>query len=144
MGVQEIDIRKDLNGPPAAAWELLADSSTWPSWTPIDSFEPVEPGGPDGVGEVRIFHTGRVTVRERIVERVPQRRLSYILLAGLAVRDYRAEIDLLPRGAGGEIRWHTTFRAKFPGSGRLYRRELTKATRQFVDGLAEAVAVPRT
>ena len=144
MGVQEIDIRRDLNREPAAAWELLSDSSTWPSWTPIDSYEPAEPGGPDGVGEVRIFHTGRITVRERIVELVPQRRLSYILLDGLAVRDYRAEIDLMPRGAGSEIRWHTTFRAKFPGSGWLYRRELAKATEQFVAGLAEALAAPRS
>jgi uncharacterized protein YndB with AHSA1/START domain len=144
MGVQEIDIRRDLNREPAAAWELLSDSSTWPSWTPIDSFELAEPGGPDGVGEVRIFHTGRIAVRERIVERVPERRLSYVLLAGLAVRDYRAEIDLTPRGAGSEIRWHTTFRAKFPGSGRLYRRELAKATEQFVAGLAKATAAPRS
>jgi Polyketide cyclase / dehydrase and lipid transport len=94
----------------------------------------------DGRGEVRAFKTGRVRVREEVVERRPQRRLSYTLRSGLPVRDYRAEIDLTPRRGGTEIRWHTTFTAKVPGTGRLYRWGLAKATRQFVDGLAKHAA----
>lgn len=139
MAHQEIDIRTTTSAAPAAVWALLDDSASWPSWTPIERFELVRPGGADGLGEVRRFTTGRVTVREEIVERRAERRLSYRLLGGLAVRDYRAEIDLRPRPAGGgtEIRWHTTFRPRVPGSGGLYRRALEKATRQFVDGLAD-------
>jgi hypothetical protein len=79
-------------------------------------------------------------VRERIVERLPNQRLSYILLSGLAVRDYRADIDLTPEGAGTTVRWHTTFKAKLPGLGWAYRRTLFKATRDFVDGLAQRAA----
>jgi uncharacterized protein YndB with AHSA1/START domain len=134
---QEIDIRKTTQAEPAAVWRLLDDSSSWPSWTPIESVDIERPGGADGLGEVRKFKTGRVRVREEIVERQPQRRLSYTLLAGLAVRDYRADIDLTPRPEGTEIRWHTTFRAKVPGTGWLYRWGLAKATQQFVDGLAK-------
>jgi len=76
-------------------------------------------------------------VREEIVERIPERRLSYTLLGGLAVRDYRADIDLeaVPTG-GTRIHWHTTFKPKVPGSGWLYRRALDKATTQFTEGLA--------
>ncbi len=115
MGHQEIDIRKTAEAPPAAVWQLLGDSASWPSWTPIDVAEIEQPGDRDGLGEIRTFKTGRITVREEIVERRPERRLSYRLLSGLAVRDYRADIDLTPRAGGTEIRWHTTFRAKVPG-----------------------------
>ncbi len=41
---------------------------------------------------------------------------------------------------GTDIRWHTTFTAKVPALGWLYRKALTKATQQFVDGLAEHAA----
>lgn len=73
-------------------------------------------------------------MRERIVERVPDRRVSYVLLSGLTVRDYRADVDLSPRGSGTSVRWHTTCTAR-PGTGWLYRRALVKATQEFVDGL---------
>lgn len=76
-------------------------------------------------------------MREEIVEYRPERRLSYTLLGGLALRDYRADIDLQANASGTEIHWHTTFRPKVPGMGRIYRRALTKATQQFIDGLAE-------
>jgi uncharacterized protein YndB with AHSA1/START domain len=131
---QKIDIRKTSPATPAAVWQLLGDSATWPTWTPIDRHEGVRSGGSDGTGEVRIFHTGRHTVREEIVERTPERRLSYTLLAGLALRDYRADIDLTPTPTGGtEVRWHTTFVAKVPGTGWIYRSALGKITKQLVD-----------
>jgi hypothetical protein len=98
------------------------------------------PGGADGLGEIRAFTTGRYTVREEIVEREANRRLSYALLTGLPLKDYRADIDLTPSGAGTEIRWHTTFRPKLPGTGWMFRRGLDKITREFVDGLAKAAA----
>lgn len=142
MALQEIDVRTTTSAEPAAVWALLADSTTWPAWTPIERAEILSPGKADGVGEVRTFKTGRVTVREEIVERTRERRLTYVLLAGLAVREYRAEIDLTPQeaGRGTAIRWHTTFRAKVPGTGWLYRRALERATRTFVDGLAGRAA----
>ena len=138
MASQDIDIRGTTTATPAQVWRLLGDSRTWPDWTPIDSAQVLEPA--DQVGEIRTFKTGRVTVKEEIVERREPERLSYVLLAGLAVRDYRADIDVSPKGAGTEIRWHTTFRAKVPGSGRLYRRALRKATQAFVDGLVAHAA----
>jgi uncharacterized protein YndB with AHSA1/START domain len=116
-----VDIRRTAAAEPAAVWRLLGDSSTWPSWTPIESCDIERPGSADGLGEVRAFKTGRVRVREEIVECRPGHRLSYTLLSGLPIRDYRADIDLTPRPGGTEIRWHTTFTAKVPGSGRLYR-----------------------
>jgi uncharacterized protein YndB with AHSA1/START domain len=136
MGRQEIDIRSTTPAGPAAVWSLLGDSTTWPRWTPIDAAAIERPPGPDGTGEIRVFTTGRIRIREEVVVAEPDRRLAYTLLSGLALRDYRAEIDLEPGPEGTAIRWHTTFRPKVPGSGWLYRRSLAKVTRQFVDGLA--------
>lgn len=133
---QKIDIRATTRAGPGAVWRLLGYSLTWPSWTPIESVEIVSVGDSIGLGEVRTFTTGRVTVREEIIERSEEQRLSYRLLAGLAVRDYRADVELCAVPVGTEIRWHTVFRPKIPGTGWLYRRALRKATQEFVDGLA--------
>ncbi|CAN5646997.1 SRPBCC family protein [soil metagenome] len=138
MAKQEIDIRKTANAEPPDLWKLLDDSSSWPAWTPIESFELERAAGEGGLGEIRLFKTGRVTVREEIVERRENERLTYVLLGGLALRDYRAEIDLTPSAGETEIRWHTTFEPKVPGMGWVYRRALSKATQEFVDGLAAA------
>ena len=94
MALKEIDVRGTTAADPDAVWRLLGDSSTWPDWTPIDEYEPERPGGTDGTGEIRRFRTGRHRIREEIVERADGRRLTYALLSGLALRDYRAEIDL--------------------------------------------------
>ena len=138
MPVKEIDVRATTSADTTAVWRLLSDSSTWPSWTPIEAYEPEREGGRDGLGEIRRFTTGRVKVREEIVERSPERRLTYALLSGLALRDYRAEIDLTPVPEGTAIRWHTTFKPKVPGAGWIYRRALDRITREFVDGLVQA------
>lgn len=139
MRQQVIDVRARIEASASAVYRLLDDSATWPQWTPIESFELVCPAADDGLGEIRVFRTGRVRVREEIVEREADTRLAYVLLAGLAVRDYRAQIDLSPADGACDVRWHTTFRAKVPGLGWVYRRALDRATLQFVEGLARHV-----
>jgi Polyketide cyclase / dehydrase and lipid transport len=140
MRTHEIDITASLDASPDALFAWLGDSTSWPDWTPIDQCEIVHPGDRAGLGEVRVFTNGRFKVREAIVERVSGRRLTYTLLDGLPLRDYRAEIDLSPEGDGTRLRWHTTFSSKRPGLGWAYRRALRKATRQFIDGLAAVAA----
>ena len=136
---QEIDVSRRIDAPPAAVWALLDDSTTWPDWTSIDSFELERPRDEEtGLGEIRKFKTGPVTVREEIVERTRERRLSYRLLGGLPVRDYVAVIDLAPAGEGIDLRWHTTFDGRLPATGWFFRAMLGKATRDFVSGLADA------
>ncbi|MBB5791882.1 SRPBCC family protein [Jiangella mangrovi] len=150
MGVQRIDVSATTTAPAALVHALLRDGASWPTWSPIGSFE-LESPGPDGgesVGAVRVFRTGRVTSRERIAEVVPDRRFSYTLVSGLATKDYRADIDLTEGPGGTTVRWHSSFRAKVPGLGGVYRRSLTSFIRQCVDGLAahataQAEAHPR-
>lgn len=117
---------------------LLRDGSTWPTWSPIGSFELRTPGvdEPEGVGAVRVFRTGRVTSVEQVAELVPDRRFAYRLVSGLAIRDYRADVDLTGDGDVTTIRWHCTFRPRTPGTGWLYRRTLGRFIRQCAEGLA--------
>ena len=73
-----------------------------------------------------------------MVERRPGEQLSYVLLSGLAVRDYRADITLAPGPGGTTITWHSEFRSKMPGTGGLYRRSLSKFIGRCAEGLARA------
>jgi hypothetical protein len=143
MAQHVIDRTTTTSGTPAAVYALLADGSTWPGWSPLGSFELLEPGdgSPEGLGAVRLFTTGRHRSRERVVERVPGQRFAYVLEAGLALRDYKAVVTLSPSQDGGTtINWRSTFRAKVPGSGWLYRRQLGSFIGETVDGLAAAVS----
>jgi hypothetical protein len=143
MALQVIDETATTTGHPDAVYELLADGSTWPTWSPIGSFELLAPGdgSPEGLGAVRLFTTGRHKSRERVVERRPGQSFAYVLEAGLALRDYRAVVTLVPNADGGTtMNWHSTFTAKVPGTGGLYRRQLGAFIEQCVQGLAAAAA----
>jgi hypothetical protein len=142
MGLVKLDVRIPATATPAALYALLRDGATWPVWSPIDSFELDQPAEdePEGLGAIRIFHTGRHTSVERIVELVPDRRLSYALVRGLPLRGYRADIDLETEGDTTYVHWHSTFTAKVPGTGRLYRRALTGFIQRCATGLAAYAA----
>jgi len=143
MALQVIDKTATTAGRPDAVYALLADGSTWPTWSPIGSFELLAPGdgSPEGLDAVRLFTTGRHKSRERVVERRSGQAFAYVLEAGLALRDYKAVVTLTPNADGGTtIDWHSTFTAKVPGTGGLYRRQLGVFIEQCVQGLAAAGA----
>ena len=145
MAQQVIDRTATTTADPSTVYALLADGSTWPEWSPLGSFELVEPGdgSPEGLGAVRLFTTGRVKSRERVVERRPGEAFAYVLEAGLPLRDYKAVVTLTPSDAGTSIRWRSTFEAKVPGTGWIYRRQLGNFIGRTVNGLATAAARTR-
>ena len=138
MGKKEIDERAWSPADPDTVFGLLADGRTWPMWSRIGSFTLRSPGrgDPEGLDAIREFHTGRSVSIERVVARDAGRRFSYILLEGLPLRDYRADVELEPHDGGTNIRWHSTFFPKRPGTGWLYRLILGRFIRGCVEGLA--------
>ena len=86
MAEQVIDETVTTGADPTSVYALLADGATWPEWSPIDSFELLEPGAgtPEGLGAVRLFTTGRHKSRERVVICRPGEAFAYELEAGAA------------------------------------------------------------
>jgi uncharacterized protein YndB with AHSA1/START domain len=125
--------------PPPAVFTLLKDGARWPEWTIFDGFELVRPGegGPSGVGEIHVFSTALTRAREEIVEFVPDRRLSYILLSGFPFKDYRADVDLSAREDGGtSIAWRAAFDPKYKGTGWFWRLFMTAVLKKIAADLA--------
>jgi Polyketide cyclase / dehydrase and lipid transport len=121
---------------------LLVDGTSWPNWSPIDSFELERPGDPppEGPGAVRVFRRGRTVGRDHIVDVVPDQRFSYVSLSGLPVRDYHAEIDLVATDHGTDIHWQASFSPKVPGTGWLLERGLRRFLCECAAGLAAHAA----
>jgi hypothetical protein len=143
MALQVVEHELTTTASPATVYALLLDGSTWPEWSPIGSFELITPGDgtPEGVGAVRVFHTGRIHSKERVVIAQPNQAFAYELLSGLAVRDYRAVVTLRPSGGGTLIHWRSTFKAKVPGTGWIYQRQLSAFIGRIVNGLAAWASV---
>ena len=126
---------------PATVFALLKDGSTWPEWGIFDSFELERPGQdePFGVGAIRVFITRVSRAREEVVELIPDRRLSYVLVSGLPFRHYRAEVDILARDGGGtSIVWRAAFDAAHFGTGWLWRRFMARVLATLATRLASA------
>jgi hypothetical protein len=142
---QVIERAATTTADPSVVYALLADGSTWPVWSPIGSFELLDPGdgNPEGLGAVRLFTTGRIKSRERVVECRPGEVFVYELEAGMPLRDYRAVVTLTPSQDGTTVRWRSTFRATVPGTGWLYRRQLGAFIGRTVQGLGAAAEQAR-
>lgn len=142
MRRRDIDITERSRARPETVFALLADGATWPRWSPIESFELERPGDPppEGVGAIRVFRRGRTTGRDEIRALVPDRRLEYVSLSGLPVRDYRAEVELHDDGEGTVIHWHASFAPVVPGTGWILRLGLRRFLGQCARGLAQAAS----
>jgi len=142
-----ISVHARSSGSRPDVFRLLADCSTWKTWTPFSSVELIErpPGGGEGVGTLKRTRYRAMTGHERIVALTPDRQLSYAYVKGALspyIRDYVASVDLDDDGGGTTIHWHSTFSSRFPGSAWLVRRSLRAFLQKCADGLA-AHAAPR-
>ena len=120
----QVEARAHSKASPAMVYAVAADSSCYPRWSRIGSFEAVRPGedGPYGVGSRRIFRTPPIKLLEEVVELVPGRRVAYTVISGLPFRGYRADIELAAAADGGtDIWWHNGFETTLPGTGWCWR-----------------------
>jgi uncharacterized protein YndB with AHSA1/START domain len=147
MGKNTVDVRTTSTAAPEAIMALLTDGASWPKWSGHDSFELVEPapegapGGREGLGAVRVFHRGRVASKERVVELIPGRKLSYELLSGLPLSNYHADVELTPLPDGGtEIHWSSSFNPERRGTGWFYAMVLTTFIKRAATNLAARAA----
>ncbi len=128
MAEQVIDQTVATEGDPAAVFALLADGSTWPEWSPIDSFALVEPGdgSPEGLGAVRLFTTGRFKSRERVVERTTGTCLLLRARGRIAAARLPGGRHAHPHGLGH----HRALAFDLPGQGARDRLALPAPARE--------------
>jgi hypothetical protein len=141
---REIDLEVQSTAGVAAVFALLADGTTWPRWSPLESVELERTGEPppEGVGAIRVNRRGRTTGRDQIVEVVPGCRFAYVSLSGVPVRDYKAAVDLEPAATGSVIRWRASFLPKVPGTGLLMQLGIRRFLDRCARGLAQYAAAP--
>lgn len=135
----EVDVNGRTKANPHMVYEIAKDSSGYPRWSQIGSFEHVRSGQGEtyGVGSLRIFRTWPLKLLEEVVELVPDRRVGYVLHRGLPFRDYRATIELTPIAGGGtHIRWFNSFYANIPGTNAWCQAFMRGVLREIVDRLA--------
>src|SRR4051794_668758 len=143
MRRRDIQVTAETSANVEVVFALLADGTTWPQWSAVESveLERSDTEGGEGPGAIRVLRRGRTTGRDEILEVVPNRRMTYRSLSGLPVRDYVGEVDLERSPAGGTIiRWHSSFLPARPGTGWVLERGLRRFLQQCASGLAAYAA----
>jgi len=128
MSHHEIELERTTTAAPEVVWRWLADASSWKEWTRLTDTRLVREGAPtpDGVGAIRHFGRAGGSSREEVVVFDPPRHLAYVLLRGLPIVNYRADVNLEPDGGGTRIRWYSRFDTKYPGTGAPMRAFLRR------------------
>ena len=135
--MKTIEAVATTSGSRMAAWELLADASTWVRWGSWSKVE-VEGGGPQGPGAVRVLVRAPFRLRERITEWVPGERMAYELLDGMRVRGYRAVVTLAESAGGGAaVRWRATYDHAGPLTALILRMAVRNACRRLARAASE-------
>lgn len=119
MSHHVVELERTTTAAPEVVWRWLADAASWKEWTRLTDTRLEREGSPtpDGVGAIRRFARSGGSSLEEVVVFDPPRHLAYVLLRGLPIVNYRADVRLEPLGAGTRIRWHSEFDTKYPGTG---------------------------
>ena len=146
-GRQSFEVEASSAAGPEAVFALLADGPSWRKWAgPLvrrSTWDRQGDPAPGGVGAVRKLGAPPVFSREEIVAYDPPHHLAYTMLSGQPLREYRADVRLVPDGGGTRIEWGATFRPVVPGTGRLMRWYLAAIVGGFARRLAAYAAAQR-
>ncbi len=103
VGSQSFKVTRVANAPRESVWALVADGARWKDWAGVikSSLEREGEPPPDGVGAIRRLGPPPFRSREEVVVWEPPSHLGYVILSGMPVRNYRADIKLTERIDGG-------------------------------------------
>jgi hypothetical protein len=127
----QVDAEGTTQAGPERVWALVADAGRYAEWGPWDEsgYERPGDGSEHGVGAVRRIRYRRTTTIEQVLEFEEGRRLTYAVVKGIPVRNYRAEIVLTPTTEGTRIVWSATW------DGTLLGRIVHRRLRTFFPGV---------
>lgn len=119
MGHNIVEVVRETTASPETVWRWLADAASWSEWSALTETRLEREGtpAPDGVGAIRAFARRGGSSREEVVAFDPPHHLAYVLLAGLPINNYRADVTLTAVPSGTRIMWHSEFDDKMPGTG---------------------------
>jgi hypothetical protein len=123
--------------PRDVVWSVMTDHARYVNWTSASRVTMERTGAPepDGVGAVRVFHTGPVRVREEVLEFEPLDRMVYRVVSGMPVRDYRSEMRLDDDGDVTVLTWSSSFEPRIPLTGGVLTRVMRGAVDRFAAGI---------
>jgi uncharacterized protein YndB with AHSA1/START domain len=113
MAQLHVEAEATTKASPETVWALVSDATKYPSWGPwIDGhYKKAGEETAHGAGAVQVLRSAQrymgrhITSVERILEVEQGRRLAYLVIRGMPVRNYRGEVTLTPSGDGTHIRW---------------------------------------
>jgi uncharacterized protein YndB with AHSA1/START domain len=129
---------------PEAIWPLITDAARYAQWGPWsaagyqDGASAHEPGAVYWLRSEQTYAGRAVTSVERVEDLEENHRLTYSVLRGMPVRNYRAEILLTPVPEGTRIQWSASWDATI--LGRLVQRGLRSFFPRAVSNLAAAAS----
>ena len=135
-----VEVTAESHAPIDEVWRLLADVTTWPSWSSFDEATYGRPGDPPphGVGAERRFRIGRFRSVDTVLQFVPPTQLAYDYRGPLPIKNDRADVELAPNGEGTTVRWRCSFDPRIPLLGRPMRAVLRKILGDLARQLAAA------
>ena len=138
--MQHVEVERRFQAPPEQVWRVYTDHAGWSAWAGLGRARLATEGQPDrnGVGAVRCFSTGGVSVYEEVLSFEPPKRMTYrVVRGGIPIMtNHFGEVVLEPDGGGTRLIWRCRFDSSVPGLGAPMRWMITRLFRRALEGLA--------
>jgi hypothetical protein len=120
-----VEAERKANATPQAVWSLVSDASSycrWGIWSESGwvASGPASPGTP---GSLRQMRYRRTRIVEQVLEVDEGARMTYAVVRGIPVRNYKGEVTLTGAGGGTDVRWVADWDDTF--LGRIVHRKLS-------------------
>jgi hypothetical protein len=129
----EFEASASSSAPAEVIWPLIGEATRWQEWSWMTHTSLLREGepAPDGVGALRRFAVGPGGSKEEVAVWDPPRHLAYVVVQGIPVRHYRADVTLEDGGAGTVVTWRCSVEPLIPGTGAVLQFALGRMVRGF-------------